>query len=79
MTAMGDGTITCPVLVVAGRADPLLSLDYTRTVFARIVVPAKDLVVFDTDHHLLFNECLPQVLPRVVNSSQASMPNSRPS
>ena len=26
----------------------------------------KDLVGFDTDHHLLFNECLPQVLPRVV-------------
>ena len=66
MTAMGDGTITCPVVVVAGRADPLFSLDYTRTVFARIVAPAKDLVVFDTDHHLLFNECLPQVLPRVV-------------
>ena len=65
MTAMGDGTITCPVVVVAGRGDPLFSLDYTQTVFARIVAPAKELVVFDTDHHLLFNECLPLVLPRV--------------
>ncbi|MEE6139863.1 alpha/beta fold hydrolase [Mycobacterium sp. 050128] len=65
LTAMSDGTITCPVVVVAGRADPLFSLDYTQKVFARIVAPAKDLVVFDTDHHLLFNECLPLVLPRV--------------
>ncbi len=64
MTAMGDGSITCPVVVVAGRADPLFSLDYTQTVFARIAAPAKDLVVFDTDHHLLFNECLSLVLPR---------------
>jgi alpha-beta hydrolase superfamily lysophospholipase len=65
MTAMRGGTITCPVVVVAGSADPLFSLDYTRIVFARIAAPAKELVVFDTDHHLLFNECLPQVLPRV--------------
>ena len=65
MKAMGDGTITCPIVVVAGRGDPLFSLDYTRKVFARIAAPAKELVVFDTDHHLLFNECLPLVLPRV--------------
>ena len=65
MKAMGDGTITCPVVVVAGRGDPLFSLDYTQKVFARIAAPAKELVVFDTDHHLLFNECLPLVLPRV--------------
>lgn len=65
MTAMRDGTITCPVVVVAGRGDPLFSFDYTQTVFAEIVAPAKELVVFDTDHHLLFNECLPLVLPRV--------------
>ncbi len=65
MTAMGQGAITCPVVVVAGREDPLFSLAYTQEVFARIAAPAKELVVFDTDHHLLFNECLPLVLPRV--------------
>ena len=48
-----------------GRADLLFSLDYTREVFAHIAAPAKGLVVFDTDHHLLFNECLPLVQPRV--------------
>ena len=66
MNAMGDGTIACPIAVVADRGDPLFSFDYTQKVFARIVAPAKDLVVFDTDHHLLFNECLPLVLGRVV-------------
>jgi alpha-beta hydrolase superfamily lysophospholipase len=65
MTAMRDGSITCPVVVVAGRGDPLFGLDYTRKVFARIAAPAKELVIFDTEHHLLFNECLPMVLPRV--------------
>lgn len=65
MKAMGDGSITCPVVVVAGRRDPLFSFDYTQKVFARIAAPAKELVVFDTDHHLLFNECLPLVLGRV--------------
>jgi alpha-beta hydrolase superfamily lysophospholipase len=65
MKAMGDGSITCPIVVVAGRGDPLFSLDYTQKVFARIAAPAKELVVFDTDHHLLFNECLPLVLDRV--------------
>ncbi len=66
MKAMGDGSITCSIVVVAGRGDPLFSLDYTQKVFAGIAAPAKELVVFDTDHHLLFNECVPLVLGRVV-------------
>lgn len=65
MTGMADGSITCPIVVVAGRGDPLFSLDYTQKVFARIAAPAKELVVFDTDHHLLFNECVALVLGRV--------------
>ncbi|WP_158423547.1 alpha/beta fold hydrolase [Mycobacterium sp. EPa45] len=62
VSAVRNGTITCPVVVVAGRGDPLFSLDYTKKVYARIAAPAKELVVFDTEHHLLFNECLPLVL-----------------
>lgn len=65
MSAVRDGTITCPIAVVAGRGDPLFSFDYTQKVFTRIAAPAKELVVFDTDHHLLFNECLPLVLGRI--------------
>ena len=62
MSAARDGAITCPIVVVAGRGDPLFSFAYTQQVFTRIAAPAKELVVFDTDHHLLFNECLPLVL-----------------
>ncbi len=65
MKAMGDGTITCPIVVVAGRGDPLFSLDYTTEGVRAHCRPAKELVVFDTDHHLLFHECLPLVLGRV--------------
>lgn len=67
MGAVRNGTIPCPIVVVAGRGDPLFSLDYTQKVFARIAAPAKELVVFDTDHHLLFNECLPLVLGPVAD------------
>jgi alpha-beta hydrolase superfamily lysophospholipase len=66
MSGVRSGAVTCPVVVVAGRGDPLFSLDYTKQVFDRIAAPAKELVVFDTNHHLLFNECLPLVLGRVV-------------
>jgi hypothetical protein len=34
-------------------------------VFTRIAAPTNERVAFDTDHYLLFNECLPLVLGRV--------------
>ena len=46
------------MLVVAATGDPLFSLAYTRRVFDRIVAPAKELLVFEVDRHLLFNECV---------------------
>jgi pimeloyl-ACP methyl ester carboxylesterase len=58
LSGMADGSIGCPVLVVAARGDPLFSLGYTRRVFDRIVAPAKELLVFEVDRHLLFNECV---------------------
>lgn len=60
------GPARCPVVVLAAADDPLFSLDYTRQVFDRIDAPAKDLVVFDSDRHLLFNEALDEVLPVLV-------------
>ncbi len=62
LRGMGDGSIGCPVVVVAGRGDPLFSLDYSRAVFERIVAPRKQLRIVETDHHLLFNECIDLVL-----------------
>jgi alpha-beta hydrolase superfamily lysophospholipase len=68
VSGMADGSIGCPVLVIAASGDPLFSLGYTRRVFDRIVAPAKELLVFDVDRHLLFNECVELVTDPLVDS-----------
>jgi alpha-beta hydrolase superfamily lysophospholipase len=67
LSGMSDGSIRCPVTVVAGRGDPLFPLAYTRQVYERIVAPSKELLVVDSDVHLLFNEDLDAVLPPLLN------------
>lgn len=67
LSGMSDGSIRCPVTVIAGRGDPLFPLTYTRQVYRRIVAPSKELLVVDTDVHLLFNEDLDAVLPPVLD------------
>ena len=49
------------------RGDPLFSLGYNRRVFYRIVAPAKELLVFEVDRHLLFNECVELVTDPLVD------------
>jgi hypothetical protein len=49
LAGMGDGSIRCPVLVIAATGDPLCSFGYTRRVFDQIVAPAKELLVFEVD------------------------------
>jgi alpha-beta hydrolase superfamily lysophospholipase len=67
LSGMRDGSIRCPVLVLAATGDPLFSLAYTRRVFDRIVAPAKELLVFEVDRHLLFNECVELVTDPLVD------------
>jgi alpha-beta hydrolase superfamily lysophospholipase len=67
LSTVHDGPIACPVIVLAGRDDPLFSLAYTRQVFERVSAPQKELIVFDTDRHLLFNEALPLILGPVID------------
>jgi alpha-beta hydrolase superfamily lysophospholipase len=67
LSGMADGSIGCPVLVIAARGDPLFSLGYTRRVFDRIVAPTKELLVFNVDRHLLFNECVELVTDPLVD------------
>jgi len=78
LSGMTDGSITCPVTVLAGRGDPLFPLTYTERVFDRIVAPHKELVVVDSDVHLLFNEdidaALPPLLDRLHRLSAAPAP-----
>lgn len=58
-----NGSIRCPVTVIASRGDPLFPLSYIREVFGQIAAPHKDLVVVESKAHLLFNEDLDAVLP----------------
>lgn len=69
-----SGSARCPVVVLAGSGDPLFSLEYIRQVFDRIDAPAKELLVIDSDRHLLFNEALDQVLPILVPRLLAHAP-----
>ena len=74
LAGMRDGSITCPVTVIAARGDPLFPLAYIREVFGRIAAPHKELLILDSDVHLLFNEDLPAVLPPLLERLQAVVP-----
>jgi alpha-beta hydrolase superfamily lysophospholipase len=75
LSGMRDGSISCPVTVIAGRGDPLFPLRYTRQVFARIVAPRKELLIIDSDVHLLFNEDIEGVLPPLLDRLATVAPN----
>ena len=67
LSGMRDGSIICPVLVVASRGDPLFPLSYTRQVYEGIVAPHKELLILESEVHLLFNEDLDVVLPPLLD------------
>lgn len=75
LSGMRDGGISCPVLVVAGRGDPLFPLSYTRQVYESIVAPHKELLILESEVHLLFNEDLDVVLPPLLDRL-ARLPSS---
>lgn len=79
LTGMTDGSITCPVSVLAAHGDPLFPLRYTEQVFARIVAPTKELVVIDSDVHLLFNEDIDKALPPLLQRLDLVQPTSHAS
>jgi pimeloyl-ACP methyl ester carboxylesterase len=66
MSFLRSGAIRCPVVVIAAMGDALFPFGYTRRVYERIVAPHKEKLVFDLDRHLIFNECVDEVLPRLV-------------
>ena len=67
LSGMRDGSISCPVLVVAGRGDPLFPLSYTRQVYVSILAPHTELLILESAVHLLFNEDLDVVLPPLLD------------
>jgi len=56
-----DGSIRCPVIVIASKRDPLFPFDYCLKVYNRITAPHKEMLLFDEPNHLLFNECIGKV------------------
>ena len=66
ITSELPGPAHCPVVVIAAAGDPLFDLAYTRQVFQRIEAPTKELLVLDSDEHLIFSEALDVVLPVLV-------------
>ena len=63
MTSELPGPARCPVVVIAATGDPLFDISYTRQVFQRIEAANKELLVIDSDEHLIFTEALDVVLP----------------
>jgi len=61
-----DGSLAVPVVVLAARDDPLFPLPGIQAVADRLQAPSVDLVVLDTDCHLVLNEALDLALPAVV-------------
>ncbi|WP_201778752.1 alpha/beta hydrolase [Paenibacillus durus] len=61
-----DGSIKCPVYVMASKGDPLFPFDYTRKVFQLIQAPYKELMVFEENCHLLLNESGDQTMNLII-------------
>ncbi|MBN2225375.1 MAG: alpha/beta hydrolase [Deltaproteobacteria bacterium] len=51
-----DGSITCPVVVIASEGDRLFSKEYQSLAFEKIVAPKKEILWFDEDCHLIMVE-----------------------
>lgn len=66
ITKITDGSIKCPVVVIASIKDPLFSFSYTKKVYELIKAPEKEMVVFDEPYHLIFNECIENILDPIV-------------
>ncbi|HJQ30127.1 MAG TPA: hypothetical protein VJ827_12360 [Rubrobacter sp.] len=65
MRFLTSGEIGCPVVNVAPTGDRLFPFDYARTIYERIVAPGKEMLLFGLDRHLIFNECVEEVLPSI--------------
>ena len=78
MTTDLPGPARCPVVVIAADRDPLFDLDYTREVFERIQAPSKELLILDSDEHLIFTEALDVVLPVLIPRLQGTAAAAEP-
>jgi pimeloyl-ACP methyl ester carboxylesterase len=68
LSAIDSGAIRCPVVVIAATGDPLFPVAYMRRVHERIRAPHKEWLEFPLERHLILNECLPEVLPGLLEA-----------
>ena len=66
-----DGSIQCPVVVIASTGDELFPQEYMRMVYEKIVAPEKKMLILEEPYHLLFNECVKKVMGPVVKELNA--------
>jgi len=56
LDSITDGSIQCPVVVIASSGDRLFSFDYCQEVYNIVKAPFKEMLVFDEPHHFILNE-----------------------
>ncbi len=71
MTGVTDGSIQCPVVVIASTGDKLFSTGYMQMVYDQIASPDKKMLLLDEPFHLIFNECVDRVIGPIVNELNA--------
>jgi hypothetical protein len=67
LSGMRDGSIGCPVLVIAATGGSAVQLGLYPAGVRPDRGPAKELLVFEVDRHLLFNECVELVTDPLVD------------
>lgn len=65
LSKVTDGSIKCPVVIFASKGDRLFTFEYTQKVFELIKAESKEIVSFDLNTHLIFNESLDVVFEPV--------------
>lgn len=67
LSRIKDGSIKCPVVVIASKRDTLFPFSYCTEVFDLIVAPHKEMLTFDEPYHLIFNECPERVIGPIID------------
>jgi pimeloyl-ACP methyl ester carboxylesterase len=66
LSGMTDGSIPCPVVVIATKTDRLFDYRYICRVFEKIVAPQKEMLTFEEGSHLLFVESPEEAVAAIV-------------
>lgn len=71
LKSISNGSIKCPVIVIASTGDTLFPYDYCLEVYEKIAAPHKEMLVFDEPYHLILNECPERIIGPVAQKLNA--------